>query len=238
MSLLDNIIYAVVPAAGIGARMGSEIPKQYLSIDKLCIIEYALLPLLENNRIKQVVVALSANDQWFHQLAIASHPKISIVTGGNERADSVLNALRVLPQDGFVLVHDGARPCITQHDIDLLIDSVLPSQGALLGSLVRDTMKRVDAGGLVKTTVPRDLLYHALTPQIFPTASLTEVLAQALAEKITITDEASAMQWAGMPIKMVEGRSDNIKVTRPEDLELATIFLSAQQRLTQQQVSK
>jgi 2-C-methyl-D-erythritol 4-phosphate cytidylyltransferase len=223
-------IYAVVPAAGIGKRMGSEIPKQYLTIDEQCIIEYALAPLLAHAKIDKVIVALSPDDQWFNTLSVANHPKIMIVSGGSERADSVLNALQVLPENGFVMVHDGARPCLTLLDINQLIDNVTHTQGAILGSLVRDTMKRVSEAGIIEQTVSRERLYHALTPQIFSTVQLKNVLKKAIKNGVNVTDEASAMEWYGMNIKMIEGRSDNIKVTRPEDLQLAQLFIQEQQR--------
>lgn len=223
-------IYAVVPAAGIGKRMGSELPKQYLTIDKKCIIEYALQPLLNHLAIDKVIVSLSKDDQWFEKLKIAQHPKLETVIGGNERADSVLNALNVLPECGFVMVHDGARPCLTSQDISNLIDSVDDQQGAILGSLVKDTMKRVNDDGLIEKTVSREQLYHALTPQMFATAPLKSALTAALNENIEITDEASAMEWQGYSVKIIEGCSDNIKVTRPEDLNIARAFLHAHQQ--------
>lgn len=231
--MLSPPIYAVVPAAGIGKRMGSEIPKQYLTINDKCIIEYALQPLLDYPIIEKVIVSLSADDQWFSKLPIASHPKLTTVVGGNERADSVLNALNILPnsqlESGFVMVHDGARPCLTSQDITHLIENVNNDQGAILGSLVKDTMKRVNAGGIIENTVSRERLYHALTPQMFATKQLTAALTSALAQGIEITDEASAMEWQGQSVKIVEGRSDNIKVTRPEDLNIARVFLQAHQ---------
>lgn len=232
--MLSHPIYAVVPAAGIGARMGSTIPKQYLTIDNIAIIEYALMPLLNDERIEKVVVSLSENDCWFGLLGIASHPKLTTVIGGKERADSVLSALEALPQEGVVLVHDAARPCLTAQDVDLLINRASLNSGAIVGSLVRDTMKRVSNEGVIEATVPRNNLYHALTPQMFPTARLKQTIIEALAQGINVTDEASAMEWAGMSISMLNGRGDNIKVTRPEDLELATLFLQAQGRLMTQ----
>lgn len=222
-------IYAVVPAAGIGKRMGSELPKQYLTIDNKCIIEYALQPLLNHPAIEKVIVSLSENDQWFSTLEVAKHSKLATVIGGNERADSVLNALHVLPESGFVMVHDGARPCLTSQDISNLIDNVDEQQGAILGSLVKDTMKRVNLDGLIENTVSRERLYHALTPQMFSTSALKSALVLGLNEGAEITDEASAMELQGHRVRIIEGRSDNIKVTRPEDLSIARAFLHAHQ---------
>ncbi|PKF55885.1 2-C-methyl-D-erythritol 4-phosphate cytidylyltransferase [Alteromonadales bacterium alter-6D02] len=222
-----------MPAAGVGKRMGSDIPKQYLQIAKKAIIEYSLEPLLACSEVESVVIALSENDDWFSALAIASHPKIQCVVGGGERADSVLSALKSLSEQGRVLVHDAARPCLTTGDVDALLAAQTAEHGAILASQVRDTMKRGKADGTISTTVERENLFHALTPQLFDLASLRKALSNALTQGVTITDEASAMEWAGYTVKLVAGRSDNIKVTRAEDLQLATLFLTQQQRINQ-----
>ena len=231
-------LYAVVPAAGIGKRMAAAIPKQYLRINEQAIIEYSLQPLVNHPQIAQVVVVLSQYDQWFNKLEIANHSKITTVVGGAERADSVLAGLVSLPPQGRVLVHDAARPCLTNDDLNLLIKAQTPNTGAILASVVRDTMKRANADSTIAHTVDRDLLYHALTPQLFGLQLLRTTLQQALAQHITITDEASAMEWAGHPVTLVNGRSDNIKVTRPEDLTLAQLFLTQQQRIKQLSVKQ
>lgn len=226
-----NPLYAVVPAAGIGKRMGSEIPKQYLTINDFPIIHYSLAPLLKHPQVEQVIVVLSEHDQWFETLAVAKHDKIRIVVGGEERADSVLNGLDALPQNGRVLVHDAARPCLCTDDLNKLLAAQQPDCGAILASEVRDTMKRAKDDNTIEHTVERAKLFHALTPQLFDLALLRTTLRLALAEKQSITDEASAMEWAQHQVKLVVGRSDNIKVTRPEDLQLAKLFLEQQQRI-------
>jgi len=230
--LSSNPLYAVVPAAGIGKRMASEIPKQYLTIDELPIIHYSLTTLLNHSDIERVVVALHPQDQWFSTLDVAKHPKIRVVVGGGERADSVLNGLRLLPDNGRVLVHDAARPCLCVQDLDKLISAQQGDVGAILASEVRDTMKRGNAEQTIEHTVERAQLFHALTPQLFDLALLRDTLQLAIEQSQVITDEASAMEWAQHPVKLVVGRSDNIKVTRPEDLQLARLFLAQQGRLT------
>ena len=222
---------AVVPAAGVGARMGASIPKQYLMLQDKTVIEHTLMALLSHPRIAQVVVALGPEDDWFAELAIANDPAIIRVDGGKERADSVLAGLQACQSYNWVLVHDAARPCLTHVDIDSLIAGALASKhGAILGCQVRDTMKRTDAQGNIIATVDRELLWHALTPQIFPVTLLTNALTTGLADKANITDEASAIELLGFTPNMVIGRADNIKITRPEDMPLATLFL---QQLTQ-----
>jgi 2-C-methyl-D-erythritol 4-phosphate cytidylyltransferase len=222
---------AVVPAAGVGARMGANIPKQYLQLHNKTVIEHTLMALLSHPRISQVVVALGPEDGWFAGLDIVNNPAIIRVDGGKERADSVLAGLQRCHAYHWVLVHDAARPCLTHLDIDNLIIGALDSEhGAILGSQVRDTMKRTDAQGNIIATVDRELLWHALTPQMFPVKLLTDALTTGLADHANITDEASAIELLGLTPKMVVGRADNIKITRPEDMPLATLFL---QQLTQ-----
>jgi len=225
-SMLEQFI-VVVPAAGVGARMGAAIPKQYLQLQDKTVLEHTLEALLSHSRVSKVVVALGAEDGWFSDLAIAKHSDVIRTEGGKERADSVLAGLRLCQDYQWVLVHDAARPCITHSDIDALIDTALSSDcGAILASQVRDTMKRTDANGNIIKTVEREYLWHALTPQMFPRQLLTDALSSGLAENKTITDEASAIELLGLTPKVVIGRADNIKITRPEDMPLAELFLT------------
>lgn len=219
----------VVPAAGIGSRMGAPCPKQYLPLAGGFLIEHTLDRLLSHPRIERVIVPIAADDDFFTTLPLASHPRVTITLGGQERAESVLNGLRLTATE-WVLVHDAARPCITHQDIDRLIHEGLACDGGLLGSRVRDTMKRSDGTGNVMHTVDRCELWHALTPQLFRTADLRQALQEGLARGAVITDEASAMELAGWTPRMVEGRADNLKVTRPEDLALATLYLNQQEK--------
>lgn len=218
----------VVPAAGVGSRMGASCPKQYLPLAGKFLIEHTLERLLAHPRIERVVVPIASDDDFFPTLPVASHPRLLTTIGGRERADSVLNGLQLVESE-WVLVHDAARPCITHQDIDRLIHLGLAGDGAILGSRVRDTMKRSDAAGFIQKTVDREQLWHALTPQFFRTALLRAAIEQGLSQGLPITDEASAMELAGWHPQMVEGRADNIKVTRPEDLALAALFLTQQE---------
>lgn len=217
----------VVPAAGVGSRMGADVPKQYLALAGQTIIEHTLSRLLSHPAISRVIVALAPDDNWFSRLPLACDPRIERVVGGAERASSVLNALQVVTES-WVLVHDAARPCITHADLDRLLAQRSHPDGAILGSRVRDTMKRSDAEGAIIATVDRDQLWHALTPQMFPTVRLRNALQRGLEQGALITDEASAIELDGGYPRMVEGRADNIKVTRPEDLALAALYLRQQ----------
>lgn len=228
MGMLNESVIAVVPAAGIGRRMGAQIPKQYLMLNAQSILGHTLDCLLSHPQISQVVVALHPDDHHFHTLPQSQHPQLCQVIGGGERADSVLAALANLNEAAWVLVHDAARPCLSHDDIDkLLLARQQFPQGVILGSPVRDTMKRSTGSNQIRETVSREHLWHALTPQCFRVGSLKNNITLALAQNIAITDEASAMEWAGISPGIVEGRADNIKVTHPNDLALASLFLNS-----------
>lgn len=226
-------LVAIVPAAGVGSRMRSDIPKQYLSLAGMTVLEHTLLRLLGHEQIGHVYVAVSPSDGWWRQCRFSNDPRISRVEGGAERSDSVHKALvaasQRYPDDTRVLVHDAARPCIRHEDISLLIEQVAASQhGGLLGMPVRDTMKRTASDDAICATVERENLWHAFTPQLFFLGGLRLALQQAHAAGRTVTDEASAMEMAGFRPLMVAGHADNLKITRPEDLPLAAYYLQCQ----------
>ena len=227
--------WAVVPAAGVGRRMGSDIPKQYLPLNGQPVIEHTLETLLACPHLDGVYVAISPDDEWWSELPVADNPRVVRVDGGAERSDSVHNVLQFMQStaaaDDWVLVHDAARPCLRQEDLDTLLDRVRDHPvGGLLGVPVRDTMKRTLEGNSVSETVIRDGLWHAYTPQMFRLGTLLHALEQTQSLGIAVTDDASAIELAGMSPMMVEGHDDNIKITRQEDLLLAEFYLK-QQRL-------
>ncbi|MDQ9091943.1 2-C-methyl-D-erythritol 4-phosphate cytidylyltransferase [Pseudoalteromonas haloplanktis] len=218
----------IVPAAGVGSRMQHSAPKQYIRLAGKTILEHTLAKLAQLKQASSIVVAVSDDDPHFDSLGLID-PRIIRVSGGKERADSVLNGLLALaanPPD-WVLVHDAARPLVMPTDIErLLTECINADEGGILASKVKDTIKR--GGTHSKQTVPRDDLWQALTPQLFKYHDLIQALQAALAQQITITDEASAIEWANKPVKLVAGRSDNIKITTPEDLDLASFLLQKQ----------
>ena len=124
-----------------------------------------------------------------------------------------------------VMVHDAARPCLAHGDLDRLLAEGMRGCGGILGTACRDTMKRTDSEGNILSTVDRTFLFHAHTPQLFRTDQLRQAIRDALAAGVNVTDEASAMEHAGFRPKLVEGRSDNIKITRPSDLTLARFII-------------
>lgn len=229
--------WALIPAAGVGRRMGGDVPKQYLPLGGKSVLDHTLDALTSHPAIEGLVLVLGADDPHAATFPdqLAGKPLL-LATGGAERSDSVLNGLEALAAraDGqdWVLVHDAARPCLRQEDLGRLIDSLRDHPvGGLLGVPARDTMKRADAGKRVRETVDRDGLWHALTPQMFRLAALREALLAARARGLPVTDDASAMELAGHAPLLVEGHGDNLKITRPEDLALAEFHLRQQERL-------
>lgn len=227
--------WAVIPAAGTGTRMQTDLPKQYLSINGRRVIEYSLDTFCTHPLIAGVIVALAAGDKLWEGLSLAKHPKIMTTPGGKERCHSVLNCLHALSSmagaEDWVLVHDAARPCINREDIDQMIAALRDHPvGGLLALPVRDTMKRADtgqgAGHHVSETVNRQGLWHALTPQMFRLGRLTLALEQAVRQGQLVTDESQALELAGLKPRLVEGRAENIKITRPSDIKLAEWYLS------------
>ena len=205
--------------------MQADRPKQYLPLGGRCLIEHTLDCFLSQPSLRGLVVCLSADDGWWPDLPCATDPRITRAEGGRERADSVLSGLHKLAslgaaEDDWVLVHDAARPNLAETDLHQLLHKLQNDHvGGLLAVPVRDTLKRADAHGRVTSTPDRSLYWQAYTPQMFRLGALRNALGDALAAGATITDEASAMEHAGHAPRLIEGRADNIKVTRPEDLD-------------------
>ena len=223
--------WAVVPAAGVGKRMNADRPKQYLELAGKTVIEHTLLRLLSANIFTAVAVAISKEDPYWPELDVSVHEQVITADGGKERADSVLSALKSIrdlaSDEDWVLVHDAARPCITVTDINLLIDTLRTDDvGGILALSSHDTLKDVEGKNIVGT-LDRSHIWRALTPQMFKYGSLKNALEIAEGNP-AITDEASALELQGLQPKIVEGRSDNIKITRPEDLALAQFYMEYQ----------
>jgi 2-C-methyl-D-erythritol 4-phosphate cytidylyltransferase len=186
-------------------------------------------------RLRGMAVGIAADDAYWPTLATEIPNLLSTYVGGAERAQTVLNGLRALETyaapDDWVLVHDAARPCVRHADIDSLLAAVAGhADGGLLALPLSDTVKRADHNGCIEETVPRTGLWRALTPQVFRLAALRAALESAMRAGVEITDEASAMEYSGARPRLVHGHADNIKITVPEDLALAELFLREQER--------
>lgn len=229
-------LWVILPAAGVGRRMGNAIPKQYLDLAGRAVIDYALDLFVVDERIRGIAVALDPADGYWETTAHAGHPKVTRTRGGAERCHSVLNAVAALEgraeEEDWILVHDAARPCLRTADLDRLIDALLgDAVGGLLGIPVRDTMKRDDGDGRISSTVDRASLWHAYTPQMFRLGLLRHALRDALAANDLVTDDASAIERLGHAPRLIEGHADNLKITRAEDLPLAHFYLRQQGRI-------
>ncbi len=223
--------WGIVPAAGVGKRMNANRPKQYLSLDSKTIIEHTLTRLIEAEVFEKIIAAISDDDSYWDDLSISKHEKIVRAKGGIERSDSVLNALIAIESQAdlndWVLVHDAARPCITKYDIEKLIFELADDDvGGILALSSHDTLKEV-SGNEIISTFSRSRIWRALTPQMFRYGTLKLAL-ESTQGNTEITDEASALEMQGLSPKIVEGRSDNIKITRSEDLALAQFYLLQQ----------
>lgn len=219
------LLDVVIPAAGIGKRMKSVVPKQYLKIGDKTILEHTIDVFIKSPYISKIIIAIRKDDEFFQSLTIANSPKIVVVEGGEERVNSVLNGLKYVSSD-YVLVHDAARPCLSQEDLSKIILNGCTTDGAILATPVRDTMKRANEDQSIIKTEKRKFLYHALTPQLFNKELLFKAVSEGIKQNQNITDESSAMELMGYKPRIIEGRSDNIKVTQPDDLALVEFILS------------
>lgn len=222
--------HVIIPAAGSGSRMATVLPKQYVSLLDRPMIAWTLDTFLACERIASVHLALSPDDHHWqaHQI---HHPKLSILhCGGETRAVTVLNALKLLDVDDtdWVLVHDAARPGLTHELLDHLLDEVQDDEvGGLLAIPVSDTLKRADAKLRVASTESRDGLWQAQTPQMFRYGILKDALTKAGGKP---TDEAEAVEALGFSPKLVTGQLRNLKITYSQDLALAEAILAADQQ--------
>jgi 2-C-methyl-D-erythritol 4-phosphate cytidylyltransferase len=221
-------LWAVIPAAGAGERFGGDVPKQYLPLLGRTVLEWAIRPIQTRADVAGIVVVIAAADEYWPGICLSSG-RIQAVHGGPQRADSVLAGLDALSGKAdardWVLVHDAARPCLTDEDLDRLVETAAETCGGLLAAPVQDTLKAADNGSVART-VEREGLWRALTPQMFRIGELASALHRAKTSGFLATDEAAAMERMGHRPRIVPGRADNIKITRPEDLALAEFIIS------------
>lgn len=225
-------LWAVIPAAGSGSRFSKTQLKQYQTIQDKTVLEYTI-ERLNTLPLAGYVLAIGEQDNIAKTLPFIASEKVHFCLGGAERVHSVLNALHYLTtiasDEDYILVHDAARPCVSAENLkDLVEYCMLRDTSAILAIPVRDTLKFASDQHIQKT-VSRDYLWQAQTPQIAKLGTLRHAIENALADQINITDEASALEYAGVSVDVVQGRSDNIKITYPDDLELARLILVSQQ---------
>lgn len=227
----SGLIDAVVVAAGVGSRMGANIPKQYLTLGDKTVLEQTVMKLLCCPYISRVIVVISEQDPYFKYTCLGDLAGVTTVFGGKERVDSVLNGLQAV-NTKYCLVHDAARPLFLMHDLESLIVQVaqglsLGFCGGILSCKVADTLKQSFTSDknssvhAIEKTVDRSYMYRAQTPQLFKTQQLIEAINQGLKNHQTITDEASALELLAEQVLLVEGSALNFKLTDKSDMLMA-----------------
>lgn len=227
----SGLIDAVVVAAGVGSRMGANIPKQYLTLGDKTVLEQTVMKLLCCPYISRVIVVISEQDPYFKYTCLGDLAGVTTVFGGKERVDSVLNGLQAV-NTKYCLVHDAARPLFLMHDLESLIVQVaqglsLGFCGGILSCKVADTLKQSfnsdknSSVHAIEKTVDRSYMYRAQTPQLFKTQQLIEAINQGLKNHQTITDEASALELLSEQVLLVEGSALNFKLTDKSDMLMA-----------------
>jgi 2-C-methyl-D-erythritol 4-phosphate cytidylyltransferase len=227
-------IAAILPAAGMGTRMGKETPKQFLELNGTPIVILSLRRIAACPQVTDIIVATRADEvarleEWIKQEKFKQ--SVHVVKGGDSRQDSVACALREVPNDTeIVLVHDAVRPFVTVEQITRVIEEARRCQAAILGIPAMDTVKEVKRASLpedvalITGTIPRERLVLAQTPQAFATKLLKEAFARAQADGVNASDEAGLVERIGHDVHVVLGSERNMKITKPSDMELARFY--------------
>lgn len=224
--------WPLIVAAGVGKRMQSVQPKQYLTLLNQTVLEHSVNAFLTHPNLQPATIVISPNDGYFSDNPLSQNSKVQVAYGGAERADSVLNGLKLIAtqahKNDYVLVHDGARACITHKELDALMNAANPD-GAILAIPCTDSIKQsnnCDSGHpVIQQSLPREHIWRAQTPQLFPLGELLNALTQAKTNNQNPTDEAQSMEAQGYSPKLVKGLPTNIKITHPQDLALAEFYL-------------
>ena len=225
----DVPVWAVIPASGTGSRMGAEIPKQYLKIQDKTLLEHSLDRLLSHPQIAGAVLALREDDEYWQALEYSAEKPVFITHGGEQRHHSVYSGLTTLQyrcgNNLLALVHDAVRPLVTHEELDRVIAAARANEaGAILACAVTDTLKREGDSQVIEATLSRERLWRAQTPQVFHLAPLLNALSGVIESGTAITDDAQAIELLGYQPALVEGSSENLKITTPGDLRLAEMI--------------
>ena len=230
-----NRVSAILPAAGLGTRMGAETPKQFRSLDGVPVLIFTLRRLAECPAITDFVISTRAEEVESVTASLKSEKlgrPVQVIRGGDTRQDSVANGLTIVPQEtDLILVHDAVRPLVTLKQIESVIAEAAACDAAILGIPAMDTVKEVKRASLptdvalITATIPRERVVLAQTPQVFRAALLLEAFARARQDGVSASDEAGLVERIGRDVHVVVGSERNLKITRPGDLELAEFYL-------------
>ena len=230
-----NRITAILPAAGLGTRMGAETPKQFLELEGVPIVMLSLRRIASCDLVSEIIVATRGDGIARLEERIRAEKfaqTVRVVRGGDSRQDSVAVALEEVADDTeLVLVHDAVRPFVTREQIARVIEEARRCHAAILGIPAMDTVKEVKRGSLpedvalVTATIPRERVVLAQTPQVFATKLLKEAFARAKADQVSASDEAGLVERIGHEVHVVLGSERNIKITKPADMDLARFYL-------------
>ena len=228
-------VTALIPAAGMGRRMGKTVAKQFLPLGDKPMLAHTLLAFQRAPEIDEIIPILSQEDMESCLRDVIEHFHITkvktLVVGGRERQDSVLNGLHKLDKDAsVVLVHDGVRPFVTLEMIRECVERARKGECVAVGVPLKDTIKEVDDKGMVRRTLERSKLWAIQTPQAFPVKILKHAYEEALQHKISATDDAMLVERSGVMVRVIMGSYENIKITTPEDLIVAEEILKRRQR--------
>jgi 2-C-methyl-D-erythritol 4-phosphate cytidylyltransferase len=230
-----NRVTAILPAAGLGTRMGADTPKQFLMLDGVPVLLFTLRRLAACPAITDFVIATRAEEIDSVKAGIKAENlgrSFSVVRGGDTRQDSVANALTEVPSEtDLILVHDAVRPLVTLGQIERVIAEAAACDAAILGIPAMDTVKEVKRASLptdvalITATIPRERVVLAQTPQVFRASVLLEAFGRARQDEVTASDEAGLVERLGRDVHVVVGSERNLKITRPGDMELAEFYL-------------
>jgi 2-C-methyl-D-erythritol 4-phosphate cytidylyltransferase len=233
-------IAAILPAAGLGTRMGAETPKQFLELDGVPIVILSLRRIASCDLVTDIIVATRGDEVGRLEERIRGEKfkqTVRVVRGGDSRQDSVAHALEQVSNDTeIVLVHDAVRPFVTCEQIVRVIEEARSCRAAILGIPAMDTVKEVKRASLpedvalITATVPRERVVLAKTPQAFATKLLKEAFARAIADGVSVSDEAGLVERLGHAVHVVLGSERNMKITKPADMELARFYLQREKQ--------
>jgi 2-C-methyl-D-erythritol 4-phosphate cytidylyltransferase len=234
MNQSSSKFWCIVPAAGVGSRFSADIPKQFHQLNGQLVAQHTLSRLLKLSIIEAIYAPCDLASAYWSKVPATHDKRVHLIAGGSNRAQSVVNGLSAIngfaADNDWVLVHDMARPCVTPENIGQLIAALVGHPvGGILAATINDTLKLVDAEKQILETANRSLYRAAQTPQMFRYGLLKNAIQSMLQEQIIPTDEASAMEYCGHSAQVVEGRQDNIKITKREDLAIAAAIIKNQE---------